>query len=253
MFFPRLRRQAKWMFVFLALVFGLGYVVFNVGGTIPGTGVADLLRDNSAGSGDQPSVSEAQNRIEENPQNPDGFRDLSRALQLENRIVEAIPPLERYVRARPKDQEALRELATLYLVETDRLQTRVSAAQLDAQGAGAGSVFTPSLRPNTPAPQDPVTQALSTRANTRLNAASTELTEVARKALRAYDRLVALSPDDASLLLQQGQVAETAGDAPKAIKAYERFLKLVPDDSSAPIIRERLRFLQAQSQGLSAG
>ena len=31
MFFPRLRRHAKWMFVFLALVFGLGFVVFGVG------------------------------------------------------------------------------------------------------------------------------------------------------------------------------------------------------------------------------
>ena len=33
MFFPRLRRQAKWMFVFLALVFGVGFVAFGVGGT----------------------------------------------------------------------------------------------------------------------------------------------------------------------------------------------------------------------------
>ena len=52
MFFPRLRRQAKWMFVFLALVFGLGYVIFNVGGTIPGVGLGDVLSDlrqNSAG------------------------------------------------------------------------------------------------------------------------------------------------------------------------------------------------------------
>ena len=45
MFFLRLRRQAKWMFVFLALVFGLGYVIFNVGGTIPGVGLGDVLSD----------------------------------------------------------------------------------------------------------------------------------------------------------------------------------------------------------------
>jgi len=253
MFFPRLRRQAKWMFVFLALVFGLGYVIFNVGGTIPGTGVADLLRGDATSGGDQPSVSEARDRIDESPQDPEGFRLLSRALQLENRTVEAIPPLERYVRARPKDEEALRELATLYLVETGRLQSEVSAAQVAAQGAGAGGVFTPSLQPNTPPPQDPITQAQSTRANARLSAASTELTSSARKALRAYNRLVALTPDDASLLLQQGEVAEIAGDAPKAISVYRRFLKLVPDDSSAPVIRERLKFLQAQSQAVPGG
>ena len=31
MFFPRLRRQAKWVFLFLALVFALGFVGFGVG------------------------------------------------------------------------------------------------------------------------------------------------------------------------------------------------------------------------------
>ena len=30
MFFPRLRRHAKWMFLFLALAFGLGFVGFGV-------------------------------------------------------------------------------------------------------------------------------------------------------------------------------------------------------------------------------
>ena len=35
MFFPRLRRQAKWMFVFLALVFGVGFVIFGVGSSLP--------------------------------------------------------------------------------------------------------------------------------------------------------------------------------------------------------------------------
>ena len=38
------------MFVFLALVFGLGYVIFNVGGTIPGVGLGDVLTDSEANS-----------------------------------------------------------------------------------------------------------------------------------------------------------------------------------------------------------
>ena len=31
MFFPRLRRHAKWMFLFLALALGLGFVLFGIG------------------------------------------------------------------------------------------------------------------------------------------------------------------------------------------------------------------------------
>ncbi len=43
MFFPKLRRQAKWMFVFLALAFGIGFVAFGIGGT-GGSGISDLFQ-----------------------------------------------------------------------------------------------------------------------------------------------------------------------------------------------------------------
>ena len=57
MFFPRLRRHAKWMFVLLALVFALGFVVFGVGAG--GTGIGDIFRDQGGTSSGQ-SVSDAQ-------------------------------------------------------------------------------------------------------------------------------------------------------------------------------------------------
>ena len=47
MFFPRLRRHAKWMFVFLALVFGLGFVGFGVGAG--GVGFGDVFRGGGGG------------------------------------------------------------------------------------------------------------------------------------------------------------------------------------------------------------
>ena len=49
MFFPRLRRQAKWVFVFLALVFAVGFVAFGVGSG--SSGISDLLRGNFFGGG----------------------------------------------------------------------------------------------------------------------------------------------------------------------------------------------------------
>ena len=104
MFFPRLRRQAKWMFVFLAIVFGLGYVIFNVGGSIPGTGLGDVLQGLGQTSNAGPSVDESNDKIKEEPNNPQGYRDLATALQRENRSAEAIAPLERYVQMRPTDQ-----------------------------------------------------------------------------------------------------------------------------------------------------
>src|SRR6266496_2273301 len=44
MFFPRLRRQAKWVFLLLAVIFAGGFVFFGVGSG--STGLGDLLRGN---------------------------------------------------------------------------------------------------------------------------------------------------------------------------------------------------------------
>src|SRR6476659_3423220 len=76
MFFPRLRNHAKWMFVFLALVFGVGFVIFGVGSSLP-SGVADLIRNN--GSSTAASVSDAQDKIDKSPKDATAQVELSRA------------------------------------------------------------------------------------------------------------------------------------------------------------------------------
>src|SRR5438093_9739819 len=72
MFFPRLRRHAKWMFLFLALVFGLGFVGFGVGAG--GVGFGDILK---SGGGGQPSISKAEQKTLDNPKDAQAFKDLS--------------------------------------------------------------------------------------------------------------------------------------------------------------------------------
>src|SRR6188508_1234190 len=129
MFFPRLRRQAKWVFLFLALVFALGFVGFGVGAG--GVGVGDIFRDAGAGSG-VPSVSDAEKRVSENPRDAAAFRDLATAQQSAGNVDEAIDALESLVALRPKDADARRELAGLYLTKAGDAQQRAQIAQLRA-------------------------------------------------------------------------------------------------------------------------
>lgn len=250
MFFPRLRRQAKWMFVFLALVFGLGYVIFNVGGTIPGTGIADLIRDAGTAASGQISVSEAEDRIRDNPNNPDGYRQLSQALQVEGRTGEAIAPLERYLRTRPKDSEALQELAALYSVETDRLRSEYQLAQYRVSIENSDSILAPRLR-LTPGGQtlsrDPISEALATKATEEASVLGQELQAVSTKAVGTYRKIARLNPDDATAQSQLAQAAESAGDAATALAAYRRFLELAPDDSTAPLIKQRITQIEQAS------
>ena len=44
MFFPKLRRKAKWVFAFIALAFGLSFVVAGVGSGF-GSGIGDYLSE----------------------------------------------------------------------------------------------------------------------------------------------------------------------------------------------------------------
>ena len=86
MFFPRLRRHSKWMFLLLALFFGLGFVLFGVGAS--GTGLGDLFRNNHGGSGGN-SVKSALKATEKNPKDAKAWQDLATAYETNREIATA--------------------------------------------------------------------------------------------------------------------------------------------------------------------
>jgi tetratricopeptide (TPR) repeat protein len=245
MFFPRLRRHAKWMFVLLAVAFGLGFVGFGVGAG--GIGVGDILRGHGGGSG-VPSVSDAERRASENPRDPQAFRDLATAYQARGRTNDAIEALERYAELRPKDANALRELAGLYLAQASEAQQRAQIAQARAAFLAPGSTVAGIFQiGNRPLDPDPITSAVSQSIEQELTTALTEAQQAAAKAVDAYRRITAISPNDPNLQLELAQAAESAGDVATAISAYERFLELAPTDPTAPEVKRILRQLRARS------
>jgi tetratricopeptide (TPR) repeat protein len=246
LFFQRLRKQAKWVFVFLAFVFAFSFVVFGVGSDVPG-GVADIIQGRGGGG---PDVEGAQERTQENPADADAWRDLASALQQDGRPDEAIAPLERYVALEPKDADALSTLASLYLIKAGNLADQLRAAQQQAALDNPGQTFT--LPPDSPLSQafatNPVTDALVGDANARVNDLYTRTTQAYEQAKLKYAALADLQPNDASIQIQLAQAAENANDLPSAVAAYEQFLKLAPDDPSAEAVKARVKQLKAASQ-----
>lgn len=247
MFFPKLRRHAKWMFVFLALVFGLGFVVFGVGSD-QGTGIGDLFRDGGVAS-DSPSVSEARESVQANPNSAEAQRDLASALTIEGETSEAIVALTRYTELRPRDENAFRELAGLHLTEGNRLQQDAELAQLRANYLTGGSNFSERLElPNGAALEpDPIVQAVTTESSAAVNAAYSAAQTAYASAATAYEQVARLVPNDPNVQLELAQTAQRSGDTPRAVAAYERFVKLAPDHPSAPIVRRAIRQLKAQA------
>jgi tetratricopeptide (TPR) repeat protein len=136
MFFPKLRRRAKWVFLLLAVVFLGGYLVFSVG-TGAGSGIGDYLSDifNRQPGAAGPSVDEARERLADNPQDPQAQLELARALQTDGQVEQAIAAYERYTTTRPRDEDGLRALASLYGLEAAEAQRRFEQASGEAGAA----------------------------------------------------------------------------------------------------------------------
>ena len=254
MFFVRIRRHAKWVFVFLALTFAVTFVVFGVGANNAGTGIGDIL--SGSGSDGVPSISDALDRIEENPKDADARRDLATAYQADGRNSEAIAALDAYIVLRPKDQDALRELAGLHLTDANLRQQEAENAQIRAAYLSAGSTFVEPLKLGNDGAtlgEDPITTAITTEANEAINAALESAQTSYTDAVQTYEQLVKVVPRDPNVQLELAQTSEAARDYPKAIAAYQQFLKLAPDDSSAAIVRAQIKQLQAALQPSPSG
>ena len=220
-------------------------MIFGVGSDVQG-GVADIFGQGRVDNSGQVSVDEAEEKLAKNPNNEQALRELATALQTEGRPEDAITPLETYTALRAKDEDALRELASLYLTRATRLRTELQIAQAAAAEANPGAVFAPA--PGTPLATalagGKIVDAAAAKANERVNALLGELSAAYQNAARTYGLVADLSPDDAALQITLADAALNAGDTANAIAAYKKFLELAPDDPTAPAIRERIKQLE---------
>src|SRR3990170_4223865 len=200
MFFPRLRRHAKWMFLFLALAFGLGFVGFGVGAG--GVGVADIFRGTGGASG-VPSISDSEQRVLDNPKDARAFRDLATAHQAAGNTDDAIEALESFVALRPRNVDVLRELAGLYLAQATDAQQRGQIADFRAAYLAPGTAVAGAIRlGDKPLDPDPISQAVSGEITADSSAAYFEAQQASTKAVETYRRITVALPNDPTTQLE---------------------------------------------------
>ena len=247
MFFPKLRRNAKWVFLFLAVVFALGFVGFGVGAG--GVGIGDVFR----GSGDSgvPALSDAREKVSENPQDPQAFRDLATAAQAEQETDVAIEALEGYIGLKPKDTDALRELAGLYLVQVDEARQDYQIAEVRSAYLGtSGALFQTIQLGGRPLDPDPISNAVSTYYSTDVQEALGKAQQASTSSIEMYRRIAALTPKDPNVQLELAEAARNGGDSATAISAYQKYLDLVPaGDPTAREVERVLKELRGSTSG----
>jgi cytochrome c-type biogenesis protein CcmH/NrfG len=246
MFFMRLRRSTKPVFIFLALVFALSFVFLGVGSG--SSGIGDLLRGNFdlfGGGSSSTSVSGAQKRIDKNPKDAAAYHDLARAYETKGDTAKAIDALTTYTRLRPKDTSVLTELAGQYLSQADAARQQAIAAQSALTTAPLFNPYPVTGKLSTAVGQNPIAEASSSKAQSAFTTAYQKMLTAYSSAVGAYKRIAKRTPNDPTVQLQLGSTAESANDAKTAIAAYKRFLRLAPDDPSAPSVKQQIKQLQA--------
>jgi tetratricopeptide (TPR) repeat protein len=248
MFFPRLRRQAKWVFVFLALVFAVGFVAFGVGSG--SNGLSDVLNGNffgGGGSGTSSQIKDNEKKIERNPKNIEAYLSLSGLYQQEQQEDKAIAVLRKAATVAPKNVDVLNRLAGIYSGRAQQALTDAQTIQLEIQDTQTLPPFVdPTSNLGQAFSQDAYTQSL----NTRLNEATTKATNAFRTAEDAYKHVVTAAKGtsaEAGAQLQLGSIASSPvlADYSTAIAAFKRYLKLNPNGTNAAAVRSAIQQLQA--------
>jgi len=253
MFFPKLRRKAKWVFLLLAIAFGLGFVAFGVGTGVSGTSLGDVLRDFFTSNSTSTDLGSLKEKAAANPKDADAQITYANALQTAGQSTVAVAVLQTYTTANPKDADALRQLAAVWGSIATKARAEAQAASVVAAQAAATQAPVPTDSPFLQQVQgNKIADVITTDANNRATSANLRAQNAYREAAGVYQQLTLLTPNDPSVFLQLGVTSQSASDYPAAIAAYRQFLALAPDDASAPLVKQQLKILKAQQKASSS-
>jgi cytochrome c-type biogenesis protein CcmH/NrfG len=231
--------HAKWAFVLLALVFGLGFVFLGIGSG--SNGITDALQNafNFGKSGGGTSISSLEHKTQKNPLDAKAWRDLATAYETKQRTNDAIIALAQYTGLRPGDAAALAELASEYSQQAGQY------AQDYQTSLQTAAVLTPPFAAFPPPPtsplgkalndpnalQDPISTTLRNQAQAAQQTALSNYQTAQQNAEHAYQKVAKLTPKDPNAQYQLAQAADAAGDTKIAVAAYKAVIKLVPSST----------------------
>jgi tetratricopeptide (TPR) repeat protein len=243
LFFSRMRRRAKPMYLILAILFAVTFAFLGVGSG-GNSGLDQLFNGLNIFGGSGSSVSKAQKEVQKHPNDPKSFRDLATAYESKGDSANAITALQRYMTLKPKDAQVQGELAGLQLGQAQNYATQYQAATQSDQLAAPSQQFRPSGTFGTALGTNPIEAAASSVANNAANDLYQKTTLAYSGAISGYKALTKLQPTSANAQFQLAQAAQTAGDTTTAVAAYKAYVKLNPDSSTATQVRQLIKQLQ---------
>jgi cytochrome c-type biogenesis protein CcmH/NrfG len=241
LFFMRLRRQAKWVYVLLAVLFAITFAFLGVGsGT---NGLDQLFQGLNIFHHGGNSVSSAQKYIQDHPSDPKGFRDLATAYETKGDTSNAIGALQQYTNLRPKAAAVWSELAGLQATQAQTTIQQYRDAYTNRQLLAPSQSFLPTGKLGQALGTNKAEQVASKQADATLQAVQSRAQVALSSTVDSYDKVTKLTPKDSNAWFQLAQAAQQAGNYTVAVKAYKRYLVLNPSSTSKSQIEQLIKQL----------
>jgi tetratricopeptide (TPR) repeat protein len=248
LFFGRLRTHARWVFVLIAVAFIVSFVLLGVGSG--SSGISQLLGNLLSGTtASGSSLSALQKQTVQHPASATDWLNYANKLEEDHDDDLAITALNRYIDLRPKDQNALLELAGLNLSRATDWENLYSNEQALDEALDPSNPVSPvsssALGKALGSLPDQIPTAINSSLSTVTNNAYEQVLTYLNNRVTVYQKLVALTPGNAVNEYSLAQAAQAANSNKVALKAYEAFVKLAPNDSLAPTARSEIKTLKA--------
>jgi tetratricopeptide (TPR) repeat protein len=239
LFFMKLRRGQKWVFVLLAVVFAATFVGVGVGSG-SGAGLSQLYTGLFGGGGSD--VSKAKDEIKNNPTK--GYLDLARAYETKGQTAQAVSAFQSYLALKKHDANVWGELGGLELSQAQTYATQYQNAQQAAQLADPSQPFQPTGTLSTALGGNPVYSQASQSASTRTTQLYTKATTALNNSVADYKKVTEIRPKDPTGWQQLATAAENAGNYKQAVTGWQNYLKYYPSSPQRSQITARIKQLR---------
>jgi cytochrome c-type biogenesis protein CcmH/NrfG len=248
LFFSRLRRHAKVIYVLLALVFVFSFVLLGVGSG--SNGISDALQSvfgQNSGTSIGSQIKDKQQAVARQPKDVNLYLDLAGLYQSDNQEAKALATLRQARQVAPKNIDVLTRIASIYGGQAGREGDNYrNVLAVYSQNVTTPPGLDTSSQIGQALTSDPYSQALQTQ----LNDAYTKVITAYQKVAGVYKQAAQVAKgtsDEPNSLLQWASAAQSANDVGTAVTAYQRFLKVAPDNPNAAAVRQTLAQLQASA------
>jgi len=248
MFFVRLRKRSKWVFIAVIIAFAFTFLFAGVGS---GGSGGDIIQELLGMRGGSDPVKVAEKNVAQHPHNASALVQLAQAYDAKQRRGEAMNAYTKYLKMKPKDTGALVQLGRLQEEVTNLRFNRYAARQSELLIA-TGPLSSDPLQ--TLAGTDLLLGAYTNLQTAKVSSAYGSYMTSATAWENTYKQYAKAVPmkntfQRANVELELARAASSATDYATAIKSYETYLQLNPKSSLTPQIKKVLVELRKLTRG----